>query len=305
MVRYHSTPRATRFSPEAVKGIPVEISNLEQKRKTIGECIYGLNLYEDEDLWQGDINPAEEPFALPWYGQTRFDLKEAVPVSAKAEAAKAKPKAKSRPVLNPVPEEAMESQQHDIAEFATHIFQKLRMPALQGTWQARALDGEVRDIGDTNSPIVVQVDGCTTLQSCVSCWSGQPFCHALTEAPRILCAQLERFTKTRSRITKNFHPIIPGAVMIPVFSGPGAETHPVLCQVAAVALHRGATPTSGHYRCVFFPNGCAVNTEPGCERLCLDGCFITDDGEVAVPLGLNPTVDDVCSSCYFCWLVRM
>ena len=108
LVRYHSTPRATRFSPEAVKGIPVEISNLEQKRKTIGECIYGLNLYEDEDLWQGDINPAEEPFPLPWYGQTRFDLKEAVPVSAQAEAeaAKAKPKAKSRPVLDPVPEEA-------------------------------------------------------------------------------------------------------------------------------------------------------------------------------------------------------
>ena len=70
LVRYHSTPRTTRFSPEAVKGIPVEISNLEQKRKTIGECIYGLNLYEDEDLWQGDINPAEEPFPLPWYGQT-------------------------------------------------------------------------------------------------------------------------------------------------------------------------------------------------------------------------------------------
>ena len=110
LVRYHSTPRTTRFSPEAVKGIPVAISNLEQKRKTIGECIYGLNLYEDEDLWQGDINPADEPFPLPWYGQTRFDLKEAVPVSAQAEAeaAKAKPKAKSRPVLDPVPEEAME-----------------------------------------------------------------------------------------------------------------------------------------------------------------------------------------------------
>ena len=110
MVRYHSTPRTTRFSPEAVKGIPVEINNLEQKRKTIGECIYGLNLSEDEDLWQGDINPAEEPLPLPWYGQTCFDVKEAVRVSvqAEAEAAKAKPKARSRPVLDPVPEEAME-----------------------------------------------------------------------------------------------------------------------------------------------------------------------------------------------------
>ena len=105
LVRYHSTPRTTRFSPEAVKGIPVEISNLEQKRRTIGECIYGLNLYEDEDLWQGDINPAEEPFPLPWYGQTRFDLKEAVPApQAEAKAAKPKPKAESRPVLDPVPD---------------------------------------------------------------------------------------------------------------------------------------------------------------------------------------------------------
>ena len=109
LVRYHSTPRTTRFSPEAVKGIPVEISNLEQRRRTIGECIYGLSLYEDEDLWQGDINPAEEPFPLPWYGQTRFDLKEAVPVpQAEAKAAKPRPKAESRPVLDPVPEEAME-----------------------------------------------------------------------------------------------------------------------------------------------------------------------------------------------------
>ena len=57
----------------------------------------------------GDINPADEPFPLPWYGQTRFELKEAVPVPhAEAEAAKPKPKAKSRPVLDPVPEEAME-----------------------------------------------------------------------------------------------------------------------------------------------------------------------------------------------------
>ena len=106
-------------------------------------------------------------------------------------------------------------QQHDIAEFATHIFQKLRMPAFQGTWHARALDGEVRDIGDTNSPIVMQVDGCTTLQSCISCWSGQPLCHALTAAPSILCVQLERFTYTGRRLTKNFHAIIPGAAMIP------------------------------------------------------------------------------------------
>ena len=88
----------------------MEISNLEQKRKTIGQCGYGLNLYEDEDLWQGDLSPAEEPFPLPWYGQTRFELKEAVPDSgqAKAAAAKAKPKAGSRPALEPVPEEAME-----------------------------------------------------------------------------------------------------------------------------------------------------------------------------------------------------
>ena len=33
LVRYHSTPRTTRFCPEGVKGIPVEISNLEQKEK--------------------------------------------------------------------------------------------------------------------------------------------------------------------------------------------------------------------------------------------------------------------------------
>ena len=110
LVRYHSTPRTTRFCPEGVKGIPVEISNLEQKTKTIGECVYGLNLYKDEDLWQGDLHPAEEPFPLPWYGQTRFELKEAVPNSgqAKAAAAKAKPRIGRRAVIEPVPEEAME-----------------------------------------------------------------------------------------------------------------------------------------------------------------------------------------------------
>ena len=65
---------------------------------------------------------------------------------------------------------------------------------------------------------------------------------------------------------QKFRPIIPGAAMIPVFSGPGADTHPVLCQVAAIALHHGATPASGHYRCVFFPSECAVNAEPGSEN---------------------------------------
>ena len=54
----------------------------------------------------------------------------------------------------------------------------------------RALDGEVRDIGDTNSPIVMQVDGCTTLQSCISRWSNQSLRHALNEVPKILCVQL-------------------------------------------------------------------------------------------------------------------
>ena len=197
------------------------------------------------------------------------------------------------------------TQQHDIAEFATHIFQKLRLPAYQGAWHARALDGEVRDIGDTNSPIVMQVDGCTTLQSCISRWSNQSLRHALNEAPRILCVQLERFTQAGRRIRKIFHPIIPGAAMIPVFSGPGADTHPVLYQVAAIAMHHGATPASGHYRCVFFPSECAVNAEPGCENPSLEGCFITDDGVVATPIDQGSSVGEIHSCCYLCWFIRM
>ena len=37
LIRYRSQPRRTRFCPEAVRAIPVEISNLEQTRKIIGE----------------------------------------------------------------------------------------------------------------------------------------------------------------------------------------------------------------------------------------------------------------------------
>ena len=197
------------------------------------------------------------------------------------------------------------TQQHDIAEFATHIFQKLRLPAYQGAWHARALDGEVRDIGDTNSPIVMQVDGCTTLQSCISRWSNQSLRHALNEAPKILCVQLARFTQAGRRFRKNFHPILPGAAMIPVFSGPGADTHSILYQVAAIAMHHGATPTSGHYRCVFFPSECAVNAEPGCENPSLEGCFITDDGVVATPIDQGSSVGEVHTCCYLCWFIRM
>ena len=65
---------------------------------------------------------------------------------------------------------------------------------------------------------------------------------------------------------------------ISVFSGPSADTHPILYQVAAIAMPHGATPTSGDYRCVFFPSECAVNAESGCENPRLEGCFITDDG---------------------------
>ena len=61
--------------------------------------------------------------------------------------------------------------------------------------------------------------------------------------------------------------------MIPVFSGPGADTHSILYQVAAIAMHHGATPTSGHYRCVFFPSECAVNAEPSCENPSLEGAL--------------------------------
>ena len=89
-----------------------------------------------------------------------------------------------------------------------------------------------------------------------------------------------------------------------MFSGPGTDTNPARYHVAAVALHHGATPTSGHYRCVFFPSECAVRAEPASENLSLDGCFITDDGVMATPLDVS-SVDDVCSNCYLCWLVRM
>ena len=113
LVRYRNTPRTFLFNPEGVKLCPVELGNIEKERHTYGECIYGTNLYEEQDIWLSDLDPAREPFELPWYGQTRFTLRVPVPEAEVAVQAKAKAKSSassSKQQLPPVIEEQSEQQ---------------------------------------------------------------------------------------------------------------------------------------------------------------------------------------------------
>ena len=67
MVRYHNTQRTILFNPEEVKGCPVELANVKKEdRHAYGECIYGMNLYEEIDIWMSALDPKREPQKVVW-----------------------------------------------------------------------------------------------------------------------------------------------------------------------------------------------------------------------------------------------
>ena len=87
LVRFHVVPRTVLFNPTGVARCPLLLADLEDGRHTLGECIYSTELYEYNDNWRTDRLPLREHFRLPWFGQTRFQLKPEVVEDMKKEAA--------------------------------------------------------------------------------------------------------------------------------------------------------------------------------------------------------------------------
>ena len=195
--------------------------------------------------------------------------------------------------------------QHDIAEFALHILQKSKPPMIAGSWHSRDSEGGVYDTGDTCQPIAMNITDCSCFQHVADKWSSQPRTHALVNAPQALCVQLCSFTYARRKIKKLHDSIMPSSIHVPVFAGPGSETYQLHYTLAAVALHFGETPTSGHHRCLFLESESNVNRTPA-QPFGQEGCYISDDGCSAVPLcsPVAPGIGDVCTCSYLCWFKK-
>ena len=129
------------------------------------------------------------------------------------------------------------AQQHHIAEFATHVLTRLRPACLEGTWQARTLDGGIQDMGSTMSPLLIDLPpGATDLASCVRAGHLQARVHALFCTPKVLCIQLARFAHRNRAIRKRCIPIQLGDLDMPCFVGSSNTLSTVRYTLAAAAL---------------------------------------------------------------------
>ena len=76
LIRYHHTPRKTRFHPLDLKDIPVERENLQNERSTYGEDPMNHEFFEDKMPWVADeYDKFSSPFGVrSWTGQSKFRL---------------------------------------------------------------------------------------------------------------------------------------------------------------------------------------------------------------------------------------
>ena len=146
-------------------------------------------------------------------------------------------------------------QQHDVAELLVHLQRHTRFPALDGTWEARTLQGPHFQIHQraTQVPhIMLPCQPNRTLQELVEQWAydqdtGQ-IC-AVSEAPTFLCIQLLRFQGNMAgEINKLSHAIpLSPKLQVPTFAE-GIDTRPQAYVLHSIVYHIGCTPDSGHYR---------------------------------------------------------
>ena len=164
--------------------------------------------------------------------------------------------------------------QHDVVEFAEHVFQYMQAPVMAGSWESRTLEGDavrVWSSGSTNRALHIHLDDRPgqTLQMLVQGWSGQAMVHALTHVPNVLVLQIMRYHAAAAGPIKLDAPVMLDAqVTIPVFTH-GVHTSGVVFKLQAVIQHHGATTNAGHYTATLIE-------DEGQYWMC-------DDGSVASP----------------------
>ena len=163
--------------------------------------------------------------------------------------------------------------QHDVAEFAQHLLQRLRVPSLQGCWHARRFEAgrcSITDTGPCTSPVSLPLQGPVSLQDCIDQWHSQHTAALLAFTPEtsLIVLQLMRFNAVgrgkRKRTVKSLHAIsrLMDDVMIPIFADLGSlQCLHLRFKVASVIVHYGDSADSGHYRCLWHENNAVLITD--------------------------------------------
>ena len=176
--------------------------------------------------------------------------------------------------------------QHDVGEFAGHALKCLRPPSLQGHWNARVADPQVRtvDTGPLHAPITMHIpDTANGIQDCVQAWHAQAMVHGLeVDAPLILI-QLGRFRYGSSRARKYLRRLnLDRGLRLPMFQT-GLATQWIKYELVAGVYHLGRTATSGHYRSFLNCVGATRQPNEDPRSLPISDCLTTDDGRSALP----------------------
>ena len=154
------------------------------------------------------------------------------------------------------------NRQHDVVEFASYMFTRHHVAAVQGEWEARTgipTLGQPGDAGHSSQPLLLHLPhlppGLVTLkvQSLVDQWHAQEAIHAFTVAPSILFIQLGRFSSEGGRVQKVHSSVtVEETIQVPVFRDAGLYVRPQPYRCVATISHHGEHPRSGHYQAVLF-----------------------------------------------------
>ena len=139
--------------------------------------------------------------------------------------------------------------QHDAADFLRHISRDISLLRAPVACARCLQDREV--IQEEGLLALELASDPTVLTSALHHWhKEQGFVYGLLEAPPILCIPLVRFEYVdRLPIRANARVTLEQVYLeLPIFMADSIETHSVLYRIVACILHRGPTPTSGHYR---------------------------------------------------------
>ena len=161
-------------------------------------------------------------------------------------------------------------QQHDVAEYLSHVVGRFRPPALEGSWATRRILQEgltVVDKGGTTTPLQLPMPGeVFLLHDAIDEWHRNGAVTALVDPPVAIHLQLERYQAHAGRIRKRSDCLCLAerVFRMPTFRD-GVLTSYTVYHVMAVHIHLGPTPAHGHYRClVWHPQyRCWYITEDG------------------------------------------
>ena len=165
-------------------------------------------------------------------------------------------------------------------------------PALDSEhrWEARAQEDpavQTQDTGPLHTPILIPLFD--QLRHSVDAWHTQRGLRALIGQPPAVILQLDRFRVHAGQVVKTDTPVTlaPGSsVLMPAFAGPALDLTYHIYEVTAAIIHRGPSPTAGHYGTALFAS---------------ESTWLADDG--AQPQ-LSPNIPDLSKNCYLIFLKK-